>query len=148
MHDVSKQKKSQCVEALCVDHTENLPPGRWGRSVLCREHSGASLARVVSSCGKQCSWLGEKMQKEEEALTAHMSLCQIWLTLHQQEEQLAVWSMFACIVPRLCRHAHLWHFGNAHVWGHSASHSGLSSTFSKGTVLGTEFMQTAWGVEK
>ena len=50
---------------------------------------------------------GEKMQKKRRISVLTWSLCQIWLTLHQQEEQLAVWPAIANIVPRLRRHAHL-----------------------------------------
>ena len=81
-----------------MDHTENLPLGRWGRSVLCRDDTpGALLARVVISCGSNASWLGEKTQKKEEALTAHMSLCQIWP--HASSKRRTARSMV-----RICQH--------------------------------------------
>ena len=76
-----------------------------------------------------------------------MSLCQIWPTLHEKEEQLA-WSVFASIFPRLCRHAHLWNFGNAHVGATVRAIAARPARVPREPSLREKFTQTLRRLEK
>ena len=78
----TRNKRSQRVQTPCAQETQSLLPGPLG--LVPRGHYACPRARVVSSGGKPCFWLGEHAKK---ALGTHVSLCQIQLKLHHKEER-------------------------------------------------------------
>ena len=65
MHDVSKQEKV-LARANPVWITHNLPPGRWGRSDLCRDDTSGAPRHGWPCLAVSCAsgWAKNMQQKE------------------------------------------------------------------------------------